>query len=111
MLKVAKKPVAAMIGSTFVATLGLSSVAYADTNLFTANELEGGYQLAAADAEGKCGEGKCGSETESKDSEGKCGEGKCGADTENKDSEGKCGTDTEEKDSEGKCGEGKCGSA
>ena len=85
MLKVAKKPVAALIGSTFVATLGLSSVAYADTNLFTANELKGGYQLAAAEAEGKCGEGKCG--------------------------EGKCGADTEEKDAEGKCGEGKCGSA
>ena len=93
MLKVAKKPVAAMIGSTFVATLGLSSVAHAETTLFTANELEGGYQLATAEAEGKCGEGKCGSETESKDSEGKCG------------------ADTEEKDAEGKCGEGKCGSA
>ena len=98
MLNLAKKPVVALIGSTFVATLGLSSVAHADTSPFVANELEGGYQLASADAEGKCGEGKCGAETESKDSEGKCGEGKCGA-------------DTEEKDSEGKCGEGKCGSA
>ena len=93
MLKVAKKPVAALIGSTFVATLALSSVAYADTSPFTLNELEGGYQLAAADAEGKCGEAKCGAETDSKDSEGKCGAG------------------AEEKGAEGKCGEGKCGSA
>ncbi len=93
MLKVAKKPVAALIGSTFVATLGLSSVAYADTNPFTLNELEGGYQLAAADAEGKCGEAKCGADADSKDSEGKCGAG------------------AEEKGAEGKCGEGKCGSA
>jgi uncharacterized low-complexity protein len=60
MLKVAKKPITIIIGSTFVATLGLSSVASADTNPFTANELDGGYQLAAADAEGKCGKGKCG---------------------------------------------------
>ncbi len=93
MLRVTKKPLAALIGSTFVATLGLSSVAYADTNPFTLNELEGGYQLAAADAEGKCGEAKCGAETDSKDSEGKCGAG------------------AEEKGAEGKCGEGKCGSA
>ncbi len=98
MLKVAKKPVAALIGSTFVATRALSSVAYADTSPFTLNELEGGYQLAAADAEGKCGEAKCGAETESKDAEGSCGEGKSG-------------TDAEDKGAEGKCGEGKCGSA
>ena len=103
MLKVAKKPIVAIVGSTFVATLGLASVVHADTNLFTANELDRGYDLAAADAEGKCGEGKCGADTESKDSEGKCGEGKCGADTEDK--------DTEDKDAEGKCGEGKCGAA
>ena len=93
MLKVAKKPLAALIGSTFVVTLGLSSGAYADTNPFTLNELEGGYQLAAADAEGKCGEAKCGADADSKDSEGKCGAG------------------AEEKGAEGKCGEGKCGSA
>ncbi len=98
MLRVTKKPLAALIGSTFVATLGLSSGAYADTNPFTLNELEGGYQLAAANAEGKCGEAKCGAETESKDSEGSCGEDKSGA-------------SAEEKGAEGKCGEGKCGSA
>ena len=79
MLKVGKNSVAALIGSAFVATLGLSSVAYADSNPFTVNELESGYQLAAADAEGKCGEAKCGADAEEKDAEGKCGEGKCGA--------------------------------
>ncbi len=111
MLKFNRKPVLAVVGSAFVATLGAVNVAQADTNPFVAVELDGGYLLAVKDAEGKCGEGKCGADTEVKDSEGKCGEGKCGADTEAKDAEGKCGADTEAKDAEGKYGEGKCGSA
>ncbi len=106
MLNFNRKPVLAIVGSAFVATLGVANVAQADTNPFAAIELDSGYLLAVKDAEGKCGEGKCGSDTEAKDSEGKCG-----ADTEAKDSEGKCGADTEAKDAEGKCGEGKCGSA
>ena len=98
-----RKPVLAIVGSAFVATLSSASMAQADTNPFVAVELDSGYELAAKDAEGKCGEGKCGADsTDSadKDTEGKCGEGKCGTDT-----------DTEGKDTEGKCGEGKCGSA
>ena len=100
------KPIAAAVGTTFVASLATASVAQAD-ELFTAEEMEGGYdQLAQIDEqEGKCGEGKCG--------EGKAAEGKCGEDT---DAEGKCGegncgegTEAEGKDGEGKCGEGKCG--
>ena len=82
------KPIAAAVGTAFVATLATASVANAE-ELFTADELQKGYDLLA-EAEGKCGEGKCG--------EGKCGEGSCG--------EG-----SSDKDGEGKCGEGKCGSA
>ena len=43
-------------------------------------------------------EGSCG---EDKKAEGSCGEGSCGADTEHKDAEGACG---EEKKAEGSCG-------
>ena len=99
------KPITAAVGTAFVASLATASVAHAE-NPFAAEELEKGYdQLAQADAEGKCGEGKGGESKE--EGEGKCGEGKCG---ESKDEgEGKCG--------EGKCGEskdegeGKCGGA
>jgi uncharacterized low-complexity protein len=55
----------------------------------------GGVEKEKDDTEGKCGEGKCGTDRED-DTEGKCGEGKCGAEKED--------------DTEGKCGEGKCGS-
>jgi uncharacterized low-complexity protein len=102
------KPVTAIVGTAFVASLAAAGVAGADENPFGAQELDKGYDLLASHhGEGKCGEGKCG---EDKDSEGKCGEGKCG---EDKDSEGKCGEGKcgEDKDSEGKCGEGKCGGA
>ena len=86
------KPIAAVIGTAFVASLAATSVANA-ASPFAANELDRGYLLLAnGHAEGKCGEGKCG---EDKDAEGACGE--------DKDAEGKCG--------EGKCGEGKCGGA
>ncbi len=88
------KPIAALIGTTFVASLATSGIANAD-ELFVTAELDKGYDLLAqADAEGKCGEGKCG--------EGKCGEGEGDAEG---DAEG------EDKDGEGKCGEGKCGGA
>ena len=108
------KPIAALIGTTFVASLTAAGAASAD-ELFVTAELDQGYDLLAqADAEGKCGEGKCGegegdAEGEGDDAaEGKCGEGKCG--------EGKCGegegdAEGEDKDGEGKCGEGKCGGA
>jgi len=86
------------VGTAFLtSSLGASMTTLAD-NPFVANDLGSGYQLASRDAEGKCGEGKCGGGAE-KDTEGKCGEGKCG------ESNG----DESPKDAEGKCGEGKCG--
>jgi uncharacterized low-complexity protein len=113
MLNQKMKPIAAAVGTAFVASLASASVAVADDSLFVAEGLESGYDLLAQ-AEGKCGEGKCGEgkcgegDDKDKEGEGKCGEGKCG---EDKDAEGKCG---EDKDAEGKCGEdkdaeGKCG--
>ena len=69
MLNRKMKPVAAAVGSAFVASLAATSGAYAEDQVFAADELDHGYNLLA-EAEGKCGEGKCG--------EGKCGEGKCG---------------------------------
>ena len=90
MLKQKMKPIAAAVGTAFVASLATASVAQADDNLFVTEDLDQGYDLLAQ-AEGKCGEGKCGGD---KEAEGKCGEGKCGGDKE---------------EAEGKCGEGKCG--
>ncbi len=112
MLNQKMKPIAAAVGTAFVASLAATHVAQAEDNLFIANDLERGYDLLA-EAEGKCGEGKCGEGKcgeDDKDSEGKCGEGKCGEgdkDAEGKCGEGKCGEG--DKDAEGKCGEGKCG--
>ena len=91
-----KKPLAAALGAAFLAT-AVAPLASADVNPFAANQLNSGYELANyGNAEGKCGEGKCG---EKGGKEGKCGEGKCG---EKGKSEGKG-------KKEGKCGEGKCG--
>ena len=84
-------PAAALVGAAIVGSIAAFGVAQAADNPFAAQPLGNGYmQVAGADTEGKCGEGKCGG---TKDAEGKCG----GA----KDAEGKCG--------EGTCGEGKCG--
>jgi len=108
------KPITAVVGTAFVASLAAASFANADSP-FAAKSLDNGYdQLAKAEGEGKCGEGKCGegkcgegkADDAKADAEGKCGEGKCG--------EGKCGegkADDAKADAEGKCGEGKCGEA
>jgi uncharacterized low-complexity protein len=114
------KPVSLAVGTAFVTTLAAGSVsAEADANPFAVNELSGGYmqlaygggeskgQVKEGEGAGKYGtEGKCGGEKAKK--EGKCGEGKCGSDMK-KNMEGKCGGEKAEK--EGKCGEGKCGSS
>ena len=99
------KPIAALIGTAFVASVATANVANAG-ELFTTVALDTGYDLLAqADAEGKCGEGKCGEDKA--EGEGKCGEdkaegeGKCGEDKA--EGEGKCGEDKAE--GEGKCGE------
>lgn len=109
-----RRYVAALAGSAFVATIGVAGVAAAKGEVFVADHLDGGYLLAAkGEAEGKCGEGKCGAASDTKsDVEGKCGEGKCGAAGDTKSAtEGKCGAASDTKsDAEGKCGEGKCGS-
>jgi uncharacterized low-complexity protein len=93
------KSVTALFGSAILAASGVSAASVDSQNPFAAVELDSGYLLAAkSDAEGKCGEGKCGGDADDKgDAEGKCGEGKCGGDAKS--------------EAEGKCGEGKCGGA
>jgi len=100
-------PVTAAVGVAFVSSLAASTTAIADDNPFSTTDLDAGYQLAGEKGEeGKCGEGKCGSD---KGAEGSCGEkgheGSCGE----KGHEGSCG----EKGHEGSCGEkgaeGSCG--
>lgn len=97
--KIALKPIAAALGTTFVVSLTASPAVFSAENPFTMNELSSGYMVANHDAEGKCGdkketkEGKCGDKKDTS-AEGKCGEGKCGE---------------KRKAHEGKCGEGKCG--
>jgi uncharacterized low-complexity protein len=96
-LNTTRKTMALAIGTAVAA---LSPMAMADThsaNPFAATELSGGY-MQVAEAEGKCGEGKCGGDKAK-------GEGKCGGDKAK--GEGKCGGDKAK--GEGKCGEGKCG--
>ena len=87
------KPLAALLGSAFVAAMTQVPATQAAENPFATTELQSGYKVASK-AEGKCGEGKCGGEKKAA-GEGKCGEGKCGGD--------------KKAASEGKCGEGKCG--
>jgi uncharacterized low-complexity protein len=106
-----KKPLAATLGAAFLAS-AIAPVASAAANPFSAQHLNGGYDLLnySSHAEGKCGEEKCGEGKcgEGKTCEGKCGEGKAGEGKcgEGKTGEGKCG---EGKTGEGKAGEGKCG--
>ncbi|MBK1720344.1 low-complexity protein [Thiocystis violacea] len=76
-------PAAALVGAALVGGLGTLGLAQAAGNPFAAQPLDAGYKhIAEADTEGKCGEGKCGSD--------KGTEGKCGSDKD-KGQEGKCG--------------------
>ncbi len=116
------KPVALAVGAALAGTFALSGMAAADTvdNPFAIDSLSAGYMLGESEgscggdksekgeAEGSCGEGSCGADSE-KEGEGSCGEGSCGADKE-KQGEGSCG-EAGEKEGEGSCGEGSCGSS
>ena len=93
--KTSMKPIALAISAAFASTVAATSIASADTSVFSMTNLTTGYMLDEHAKKGE--EGKCGGD-KAKGEEGKCGEGKCG--------EGKCG---EKKGEEGKCGEGKCG--
>jgi hypothetical protein len=56
-------PAAALVGAALVGSLGAFGLAQAAGNPFAAQPLDSGYtQLADADTEGKCGEGKCGAD-------------------------------------------------
>ncbi|QSA95975.1 hypothetical protein [Methylococcus sp. EFPC2] len=83
MKKLDKKPLAALVGATFVGTLSAGVVTAAE-NPFALKELNSGYnQVAAAETakekkETACGEGKCGAEM-MKQHDMKCGAGMTGA--------------------------------
>jgi len=115
------KALGVALGAMVSAGLLTAHAGFAAENPFGMKALTKGYMVA--DAEGKCGEGKCGGDKKAgaattddgqaaapaagdeKATEAKCGEGKCGADK--KATEAKCGAD--KKAHEAKCGEGKCG--
>ena len=110
-MTIKKSTLSIALGSVFVASMAVSSVASAAQNPFAMASLDNGYMVAQADKakEGKCGEGKCGGDKAKAGDKAK--EGKCGGD---KAKEGKCGGDKAkagDKAKEGKCGEGKCGGA
>lgn len=100
------------VGAAFAATAALSPATFAADNPFGMQKMDGGYQLAQADAKksDKAKDGKCGGD---KAKDGKCGgdkmkDAKCGGD---KAKDGKCGG---EKMKDAKCGgdkskDGKCG--
>jgi uncharacterized low-complexity protein len=73
--KTNRKTLAIAAGAALVTSLASTSAVNAAENPFAMTQLPGGYMVADAHMEGKCGEGKCGAK---KEGEGKCGEGKCG---------------------------------
>ncbi len=108
------KPIAAAVGTAFVASLATASVAVADeANPFETAALDDSQELLLAGGhagEGKCGEGKCGEG----EGEGSCGEGEGEGSCGEGDGEGSCGEgegegSCGEGEGEGACGEGKCG--
>ncbi|HDY85424.1 hypothetical protein LCGC14_0600300 [marine sediment metagenome] len=114
-----KTTIALAASAALTAGLALSPMTVsADVNPFGNTELSSGYmQLAEStnkDAEGKCGEAKCGADKKAeKMKEAKCGadkkaahEAKCGADKKAA-HEAKCGSEMKEKAEKMK--EGKCG--
>ena len=67
MLNLKIKPIAAAVGTAFVASLANAHHADTDSNPFAANALDQGYVLLAkGHSEGKCGEGKCGEDKKRK---------------------------------------------
>tara|TARA_R110002153_G_scaffold107109_3_gene246801 strand:- start:57269 stop:57610 length:342 start_codon:yes stop_codon:yes gene_type:complete len=107
-----KTTIALAASAALTAGLALSPmIASADANPFGNTELSSGYmQLAEGthkDAEGKCGEAKCGADKKAeKMKEGKCGEAKCGADKKAA-HEATCGAEKKDKMKEGTCGDKK----
>ena len=97
------KPIAAALGAAFLAST-FASVASAEVNPFSAQQLSGGYDLAnfGEDAEGKGGDKKAEGSCGDKKAEGKCGEGKCG-EGKKAASEGSHG-EGHKAETEGKCG-------
>ena len=108
-----------MVNSKQLAKLLLVVIAIAGLTFgLTANFVSADNSVATLTMNGydeysnsKCGEGKCGGDSDKSAKESKCGEGKCGEDkSHDKKCDRKCCEDKKrDKNCEGKCGEGKCG--
>ena len=115
-MKSSNKTIALALSGAFALSIAATSINAAE-NPFAIKSLSSGYQVADHHEkmkDGKCGEGKCGTEMkkemsdkahDGKMKDGKCGEGKCGAEMKKEMSDK--AHDGKMKD--GKCGEGKCG--
>ena len=109
-----KRPLTAALGAAFLAS-SIAPLVSADANPFSAQPLNGGYNLASFDKhmEGGCGgnktegEGSCGGKKA--ESEGSCGGKKAEGHGASGDAEAEGHGDGKKADGEGKCGEGKCG--
>ncbi|MGH1536977.1 MAG: HvfA family oxazolone/thioamide-modified RiPP metallophore, partial [Gammaproteobacteria bacterium] len=53
-------PLSIAVGAALAASAFTMTAANAESNPFEINTLSSGYMVAENDAEGKCGEGKCG---------------------------------------------------
>ena len=119
MIKSAKKPLAAALGTAFLASAVMPLASAETIRHFVADELPYSYERVgrAQGEEGGCGEGQCGGgKAAAAEEEGGCGEGRCGggkaaaAEEEGGCGEGRCGGGkASAAEEEGGCGEGRCG--
>ena len=115
-----KRPLTAALGAAFLAS-AIAPLVSAEANPFSAEPLNGGYNLASFDKhqDGSCGgnkpagEGTCGGAKAQ--GEGSCGEkkakgeGTCGGAKPEGKAAGDNASGEKKTYGEGKCGEGKCG--
>ena len=77
-----------LVTATLAGSMTMAGAMSAESNIFSVQELPSGYMLAAGHLEGGCGADRK-VPKDMKDAEGQCGEGKCGEGM--KDAEGHCG--------------------
>lgn len=102
------RPLAIALGTTFAVTLATTAIAETQGNPFAAVEYQGGYRVAADEAEAKCG-ASMGMGTDATKGEAKIDASKAGDAQQDvaaaKSGEGKCGgASGDAKAHEGKCG-------
>ena len=103
------RPFAAALGTTFAVTLAATPIAHAEGNPFAAVEYQGGYLVAADEAEANCGVSMGMGDAAAKgDAKADAAKTAAGAQTDaaaDKSGEGSCGgASGSDKSQEGKCG-------